>query len=297
MAKTPATHIGFSDESHWNKGRYRSLALVTLNRSELQATVSELYRLLDHCDVTEFAWKNLRSDRYRFLAQEFCKFAVDLANAEKIRVDTLIWDTHDSRHGIPGRDDAANLARMYYHLMRNVIANRWPKASHWEMYPDRRTGMDWETLENCLPSGPSRHINASELGNLLVQEIRKPSIKAVASSAQPLVQLADLFAGLAAFSWNEHAAYERWKGQSDMLSQMFDDAQPSNLSNSQAPKARTLLHFTNYCKRRIAISHNKREGLRTRNPSVPINFWRYVPQREDDKAPLRPEKASNHRRR
>ena len=49
------THIGFADESHWNKGRFRSLGLVTLPLNCLEFVESEVRRLLSESQVS-FAW-------------------------------------------------------------------------------------------------------------------------------------------------------------------------------------------------------------------------------------------------
>ncbi len=288
------THIGFSDESHWNESRYRSLALITLDKANLAELVAASRQLLAQSSLREFSWKELRSDNRRTAAERLCSFAVDYACKGKLRIDILIWDIQDSRHKIQGRDDTANLARMYYRLISHVIRNRWPSGSIWQLFVDERNDIDWQELESYLPSRPKRN---RDQGQLLqrASQYYKPRVEQAVSANAPLVQIADLFAGLAAFSWNEHAAYERWKGQSDMFSLMFSDAKPSELSKSQTHKARTLLHFTTYCKPRIDISHKAGEGLRTPVPKSPINFWRYVPQHEKDKAPLRHQSSSDNR--
>ena len=57
-------------------------------------------------------------------------FAIKAVLEKSIRIDSLMWDIDDSRHKISGRDDTANLCRMYHHLLRNVFLERWPNILH-----------------------------------------------------------------------------------------------------------------------------------------------------------------------
>jgi len=290
---TDFTHVGYGDESHWNTGRYRSLGLVTLKASDLDETVAAAQDALDRSGVQVFAWKELRTANQAAAAKRLCAFACRLALAGTIRVDVLIWDTYDSRHQIQGRDDTANLARMYYHLVVNVVERRWPRCSTWKICPDSREDTDWKPLERSLQY-PSRNMKAST--RLLPDQCSQPHASARLRvtpgnpQKQPLIQIADLFAGMAVFSWSEHAKYENWKTRESGQQSMFGEASELKFSSSQAYKARVLQCFdVEHLIRLHGVTHCRGEGLRTRDPSAPINFWMYVPQHEDDKAPRRGE--------
>ena len=283
------THIGYSDESHWNRGQYRTICLITSRADVADA--------LEHClaeaHAGELAWKNLRTKNTFSTAVDFCRIAIEKSCAGQVRIDTLIWDTKDSRHNIIGRDDAANLARMYYHLMVTVIERRWPTGSSWLMRPDMRTDMDWETLEDCL-NYPSRSMKASFAqlqfaSQDKLQQFKLPHITQVKSSDHPLVQMADLIAGLAAFSWNMHEVYKTWQSQQSRQMSMLDVIDGSSkLSTGNKYKSCTLQHFDDLCSnRQFQVRTAESQGLKTRNPRDPINFWFYVPQRDEDKAPRR----------
>lgn len=289
------THIGYADESHWNEGRYRSIALVTADLPTADLVSTEVMRVVAESNLSgsapEFAWKNLRTDKTLAVANAITNITVAVAYSEPFRVDIITWDTQDSRHKVPGRDDTANLARMYYHLMIKVIEVRWPEAS-WVIKPDERTDMDWKELERCL-SYPSRH--AKEARQFVLAEqfcvtSASPQITSV-TSHHPLVQVADLFAGLASFSWNEYSAHAAWKlrqnGQQDMFADLY--APPSK---SAEYKHRALHYLKQLHILRLANADKKKyeqqeKGLVTR-PGERINFWLYTPQRDDDKAPTRP---------
>ena len=78
------THLGFSDESNWNTGRFRSLGLVTMPIDQIDAAETELCRLLEESQVSEFKWKKLDGAKERFAAVKLCEFAVAKASAGRL---------------------------------------------------------------------------------------------------------------------------------------------------------------------------------------------------------------------
>lgn len=289
------THLGFSDESNWNTGRFRSLGLVTMPIDQIDAAETELCRLLEESQVSEFKWKKLDGAKERFAAVKLCEFAVAKASAGRLRVDVLIWDTEDSRHKIAGRDDIANLGRMYYHLFRNVLRARWPKTAAWRLHPDEHTAMDWNTVQDCLQSvAESLELEHSlftegQFRLRLRQEFGIESIQPVASSEHALLQLADLFAGLAVFSREKFAEYQQWLAKTSQQLRLVDDqGSLDGLSRSAKERFQVLKEFDQMCKqRKLGVSLKSKQGLWTPNPGSPINFWMYEPQHPGDKAPTR----------
>lgn len=116
-----ATHVAYSDESYYTDERYRSIAVVTLENSDKDNFSRTFGELISGSQISEFKWNKLRQARERFAAMKMIDEAIILAQNRHIRIDVLIWDTEDSRHGIKGRDDIANLQRMYYHLFKYVL--------------------------------------------------------------------------------------------------------------------------------------------------------------------------------
>lgn len=291
--RTP-THVGFSDESHWNLERYRTLALVTTHLSDANAIDAEVRAILQKDDVRELKWKSVSSARHRFAANHICDFACRPKWRGRMRIDILIWDTHDSRHDVRLRDDSANLGRMYYKLILNVIEWRWPGARSWHMRVDERNDTDWDTLERCLRGQSRKQRTAHEPSfiSMAAGPGRRPlHIEEGISKDHPLIQVADLFAGLAAFSWNrseEHHAWravgvEREAGQQSL----FSDLAAGDVSNSARFKHEVLEHFLGIDLPKVVIEARSGEGLRTIDPRNPINFWLYKAKRADDKAPRR----------
>ncbi len=287
------THIGFADESHWNEGRFRSLGLVTLPLNCLKFMESEVRRLLEESQVGEFKWKKLDGAKERFAAEKLCKFAVEKACPGQFRVDVLVWDIEDSRHKIAGRDDIANLGRMYYHLFRNVLRARWPNDALWRLCPDEHTAQDWGTLQDCLENISTgvevEHslFTGGQFRILLRREFGIEEIQAVSSGAHPLLQLADLFAGLAVFSRDKFDAYQAWLQLTSTQVCLFEEGDTSaGPSRSSRERFHVLKKFDELCKeRKLGVSLKEKSGLWTPQPQNPINFWLYEPQHPEDRAP------------
>ena len=290
VAPPSVTHRGFGDESSWNQNRYRSIGLVTAPTGIADTAGQTVASALEESGVREFAWKDLTTAKRRFAAEKIVDRLVELASPGQLRVDVLIWDTHDARHQIMGRDDTANLARMYYHLMASVIRDRWPQDALWIQYVDERTDIDWTELEQCLAGRTRKEREVAQAKFIASTTTYKlpPTVEEASSDEHVLIQVADLFAGMAAFSWNEAQSHGEWvtnkSGQLRLMPQCTDVSVSKSASQKHEVLER-LASRLSYVSLRAADG----EGLRTYGPSHPINFWKYIPQGDFDKAPLRNE--------
>lgn len=295
MKQDQVTHVGFSDESHWNHGRFRSLGLVTVPVEALASLEQELRKLLTDSEVSEFKWKELDGAKERFAAQKMCDFAVKAARENNLRVDVLIWNIQDSRHNIVGRDDIANLQRMYYHLFRNVLRARWPDNAVWRLHPDEHTAIDWGTVQDCLENVAVRiEFNPSLFTQggfriRLRREFGLEEVRPVSSHEHPMLQLADLFAGMAVFSRDQFDVYQAWLEANSKQLRLFEDREETaEPSRSSKERFQVLYYFDELCKKyRLGVSLKTKRGLRTPKPENPLNFWMYEPQHPKDKAPTK----------
>jgi hypothetical protein len=282
-----------SDESHWNIDRFRSLGLVTTSVGCLDGLEVELRALLDESGVPEFEWKKLDGAKERFAAQKMCSFAVEKGCAGLLRVDVLVWDIEDSRHKIANRDDVANLHRMYYHLFRNVLRARWPDSAVWRLHPDQHSAMDWATVQDCLEcvavgfEAERSLLNQGKVHISLRREFGLEEISPASSGEHPLLQLADLFAGLAVFSRGKFQEYGAWLPTADGQFRLIEDVDPPSTSSHRSQERfRVLRCFDRLCKdRKLSVSLQSCHGLYTFNPDNPLNFWLYQPQHPFDVAP------------
>lgn len=295
MRTAEVTHVGFGDESNWNKGRFRSIGLVTTTVAALDDLNRQLTQILADSGVSEFKWQKLRQACERSAAKKMCDLAVAAALRQQVRVDVLIWDIQDSRHKVPGRDDIANLQRMYYHLFSNVLRARWPNNAVWRLHPDEHTAMDWQTVQDCLhnvavsPEVGRPLLTGGKFQECLRREFGIEEICPVSSSKHPLLQLADFFAGMAVFSREQFDEYQKWLNQTSSQLKCFeDDNDTLRASGSSKVRFHVLQHLDDACKRhKLGVSLKKKRGLWTPNPVNPLNFWMYVPQHSEDQAPTR----------
>ncbi len=293
-----ATHFAFADETNYNKGRYKGIGLISVASKDAGILSRNLSNVLAESKVSEAKWSNLNSAKTRFAAQKMLDLTVKAVVEGILRVDVLTWDIEDSRHNLMSRDDIANLQRMYFHLFKNVLVNRYPNGSTWRLHPDENLAMKWGRLLFFLQKSGIRKPITMPLSSETVLSMERyyniDKIMPLRSCEEPLIQLADLFAGIAAYSRNNYPQYEQWicKGtHQQTLFESFDECKHSKtikLSGSDKERCKLLVYFNKNCKRKkLGVSIKTNKGLRTFNPINPINFWWYIPQNESDKAPTK----------
>jgi hypothetical protein len=290
------THVAYADETQHNIGRFRGIGLISLRYGDASSVGADVQNLLRDLGISEFKWSKLNSRNDRDAACKMLGYAIKKACAGVLRADVLTWDIQDRRHMVRGRDDIANLQRMYYHLFKNVLRVRWPDGSIWQLCPDEQTSIKWREIQDFLNLASSqveiRHdmFSQGKFSLSLKEEFGIKQIVPCPSCKESLVQLADLFAGLAAYSRNRYDRYELWQhthGQKRQLGLFPPEPQSSaQLSHRDHGRCHVLATFDAACKReRLGVGLKDSRGLKTYGPSNPINFWWYEPQHEEDRAP------------
>lgn len=193
-------YVAFIDESPITDSRFCSLTPVSFPLRYYERLNDRLSEILRTSGVTEFGWAGLRNKKCFFCAEKLLTLTVENHAKYNLRVDVLVWDTHDSRHTVVGRDDMANHERMFFHLLKTSMKRRERKST-WYIYPDERNGIDWETTRECLSRvGETWKINKTLFGCLFLDPFFTIKVFEEKDSAkEPLIQLADLFSGLAIF--------------------------------------------------------------------------------------------------
>jgi len=277
-------HTAFSDDSKHEDGRFCSLSLITVKSSDLKNWKSELDKIWKESNIIEFKWSKLRGAKYKFAGQKIVDFI--FRKLDELRVDILIWDNNDSRHKVFSRDDCANTARMYYHLLSNTLGTKWDKVNSWHLYPDVQSSIDWNNLKTCLASK-----NYVEFDNIFgtengkFQNLSIEDISPVDSAKNKITQIADLFAGLATSSHGDFNDYREWLNNQSGQDVLFGAKVVSKKTNKH-DKFYVIQYFKTICKKyKAPISFESTNGLKTHKQRYPINFWFYDPQHEYDKAP------------
>ncbi len=296
MPQPEPTHIAFSDESHWNKGRFRGISLITMDSGNYSRLNSELKTIIEKRRADDFGFKKVDENKYRELAENLCDFAIRRAKSGEIRIDILTWDTSDARHNIQFRDDIRNFHIMYHQLYKNVLKKRWPDNATWLLCPDEQRQIDWEDLLGFLEgAGLETQLVKNQSGFVkysleLKKRFKVLEICPLNSHQEPFIQLADLFAGIGVYSRENYDSIEQWLKHSNTQKTLIpgneSEIEVSELSRSQRQRNPLIISFNQKCKKiKLNVSLESYRGLKTLNPNKPINFWWYTPQHTSDKAP------------
>lgn len=295
----PTTHVAFGDESNWKVGRYGAVALVSAQREAAIQLHRRVAKLLKESGVGEFKWAKCKTAQYRFAGFKLVDAAPEAIAGQALRIDVIVWDTQDHRHAVIGRDDIANLQRMYYHLFKNVLSMRWPSSATWKLVPDQHSDMNWNDVHDILGSISRRHSGHVELSiedtlkhSTFKDRLRKAfNVQEIAEGESKVMyvsQIADLFAGLACFARTSYHEFRNWlSGELGELS-LFENEPDRTVGQAKVEKCRVLRHLVNGVRSfGLAVSFETSKGLRTKNPKCPLNFWWYESQSPHDQAPRR----------
>jgi hypothetical protein len=292
------SHVSFSDESNWNSGRYRSIGMLSAPRADALSLHREVSRILAESGVRELKWNKVRTAKYRFAAQKVIDSCARALTDGQLRIDVLIWDSQDERHAVRNPDLEANLQIMYYHLFRNVMSRRWPSNCVWRHIPDEHVGVDWSTLKSCLSS--KEFLNLEELsfpagpsvdetfGASIKRLFKVAEITECRSQEMRLAQLADLYAGMGAFSRERFTDYRSWKRRQGYASTLFEAVARTDQTPGLEEKYQVLSHFeTTIATLAFPVALDQTGGLRTLDPSIQVNYWWYQAKSRFDKARTR----------
>ena len=289
------TFSAYSDESGCFNERFQAIGIISGEERHLCKLRDELASILQTKEVSEIKFSEVRTHRPKIeAAQSFVEKGVDFAQQRNIRIDVLLWDTYDKRHSIPGRDDLANLERMYYKALRH-ISEKWHQ-NNWELYPDNGSRINWPEIKSYLSRTRLPRQKRPNLLTLFKEEeynIIFHKIEPKKSHDEPLIQLADLFAGIACFCRECGQECIKWlqsqKGNKQQFLFEYEEPEiPEDLNKTKQNRFRLVGYLNDICKRyRLGVSLKTKKYLWTTDPSRPINFWNYESQYEGDKAPIK----------
>lgn len=277
----------FSDESMHNQGRYRSISALIIPKTRAK---DYHYRLLDilreYQIQTEFGWTSINGHSFHTkCGKELIQFVIN----SEISVITIIWDTQDSRHAIRGRDDTQNFSRMYYHLINHILNTFPDDIFYW--FPDQKNGVKWNTLKECIyckhNTGWSGEYVQGEFRIDFGEQLKK--VLPVISTKYPFIQIADLFAGMAAFSYNNKEEYEQWLREKQGIQLLFEQ-NDTPLSKKCKHKVHFLHDFLGLKEHKVRMKNGLWTPSRIGMEKPKLNFWLYSPQTFKDQAPVKEEK-------
>lgn len=283
-------YIVYTDESYITDSRYQSISAFSLPFENLDKLAAKLQDILADSNVQEFKWQKLKDAKYYFCAEKILTLINTELSNMSLRIDTLVWDTHDSRHSIQGRHANSNFERMFFHLLSNAMKKREP-SKKWSVHPDVRGGIDWQTVHDCLANkGRQIEYENSIFGSFFTDpHFHVHGFTEKESHVEVGIQVADLFSGLSVFSRDNYSTYQKWL--ESKTPSLFGNEEQENFTNRENFRCQLLEKFDAQCKSaKLGVSLKSKGYLHTFDSKNPINFWHYEPQGVYDKAPVRAER-------
>jgi len=121
------------------------------------------------------------------------------------------------------------------------------KSSKWDIRADQRNGIDWNTIHDCLAAkGKQQEFNSTMFGSFFSDPyFFINSFQEECSKAEPLIQIAALFSGLAVFSKDKYCKYKKWQQQN--ATTLFEEEKVS-FTNKEEYRFKILELLNNKCK-------------------------------------------------
>ena len=275
----------YSDESGINVGdRYTSVSVVSGEAEALNYLRDRLGETLRDKNVDEVKFSKItRYERpVTEAAADFVGCVVnDFAIYNRVRIDTITTDNGCLSGGDYDSGSDPDLEGMYCHLLSNV-GRRWG-STKWDFYPDEHPGVNWSGIVSCL--NMTSMLTAEGNKEAFIDRTDEDAqfefseVEELDSVGEPLVQLADLFAGMARFSHEDNGGCAEWVARGDerqgilMPSMAWDKG---NITRLKECRYRLIGRLYSLCRRhRLYVSLRSGRHLRTWRPQSPINFWDY----------------------
>lgn len=261
--------------------------MIVISKKYCSEVNEKLNKILKKYEITPktFKWNKFNSKKKVNALKEFLEYLFGLMSRDIVHIITIIWDIHDSRHEILGRDDKENLSLMYYKLIKSFADDKLKNGDTLTIYPDQNNSIDWTLIEEILPKDGV--YNTKEL-SFCTLCLTKVFVKESNTSENALIQIADIFAGLARTSYEDYDKYDKWLNQSQQS--LFPDEEKKSIDISVKDKHRFIIYQfidVNSKHKSWSVSLKTNKGFRTYDKFKPLNFWFYIPQHEEDKAHLK----------
>ena len=194
------THIGFADEAYWNTGKFRSIACLSSRVADYDEIERRLCnaRCVAGATASELKWNALTDHERRRDANSVLKTLVELVSEGKLRVDILVWD-----HTQTSLNDEERLRRGYHSILRFTTS------------AFLRGGTEDSTIWTYAIHSPD-NLSLEELWIQLEQDYSAEPISApfylkrATSALNYSVEVADIIAGLSAYSCEHASDFQTW---------------------------------------------------------------------------------------
>jgi len=203
----------YADESGITEDdEYTSVAIISGEKDKLNNLRHQLLCINNNkVDEVKFLQCTRLHSPMVKIAQACIKCVID----EFIRNESIRIDIITKSNIIPSNRMSDEIEHMYCTLFTH-IARCWRKNA-WNFYPDENSKIDWSNIVSSLnmTTLERKRYRQSLLVTLLEGQKTKfqfIEVQPKVSTTEPLIQLADLFSGMARFSYNESHNYQKYRG-------------------------------------------------------------------------------------
>lgn len=284
----------YSDESGYGEDRFEAIGTLSVKLGSTKNLQDKLKAILNSYNIKYLEYKKIRDERRFKCACEIIELIFSFVLCGDVKILVLVWDKHDSRHKVMNRNDLKNISIMYYHALKNTKRLWFDSGIDSSFYPDELSKIDFLNIIKYLENGRLRKesmvketLFGIEFKNLFPKIINHEEVN---SKNNYLIQVVDIFTGIVRLSHEEFDGYEHWKKQSTPQNGLFggDFWGDSNFSNSKIYKYKLIDYINDFCKdNSLQVALNTTKSFYSHRPSCGVWFWKYVPQRPGDKAPVR----------
>jgi hypothetical protein len=208
-----------------------------------------------------------------------------------LRIDTIIWQTADPNYPRNQTNSGEKLSVLFYIRLRNTLSDMWGANTVWSIMVDEQREVNWDDVKDYLAYASAKAPAASLFGykygiDRLGIDPCKFSIKeltSIESHTEPFIQIADIFAGAAAYSHNESKKLIHWldyydpqhfKGGTWQPPLDFMGEDPVQFSRRERVRFNFIKYIQDCCKaNKYQVSIHSKKGLHTFSRSSNINFF------------------------
>jgi len=286
----------YSDESGSGVDRFESIGTLSCKKSVVAELKTELVQVLAGHQLSHCEYKKVAGGCRYNCALEFLTILHRYITQGDVKVMVLVWDKHDKRHQVPGRDDIANMSIMYYWALKTTKRQWMDTSLDSNFFPDELSKVDFKSIIKYLEC--TRVRSRDSMLSLFGVEFTKsfPSVNShneLNSSKEPLIQLIDILTGIVRLTYEEKTTFDAWRHGHEKTEAMQDslfvvEEDAVTISKNKSYKYRLVHELDALLKRdTMQVALKSEDGFLSKKPSNGYFLWKYEPQRDDDKAPTK----------
>lgn len=282
----------YSDESGSGKDKFEAIGTLSIESGATQSLRESLQLILYNFNLDYVEYKKIKDERRFTCACKIIDIIFSYVLSGNVKILVLVWDKHDSRHSVQGIDDQKNMSIMYYHALKNTKRLWFDSGIDSSFYPDELSKVDFQNIIKYVESGKLKKesnikqtLFGPEFQNLFPRIVNHEEVN---SKKDVLIQAIDIITGIVRLSHEEFDEFLLWKkNQGDQICLFGSNFwKEGSISNSKTYKYKLIQYIDSVCKANcfhVALQTTK--SFYSHRPSCGVWFWKYIPQRPNDKAP------------